>query len=329
VAPALRDKGDADEVSEPPTRLIDACDEKLGERDEDTDAEGDRVAAEESDDVRDVSDEGESRADAEYECELDGEEETVRAATVGVMAATEGDDSPPDCDNAADELGIAVGEDVPTAFVTDAVSVLRTGDAVAGAPDPVRQLDAWGEVLMRGESLENEEIDAPELVERVGTGERDAEGDEESEGEVWAVFERVAVETVDSDFVAVCGDEREEVDEIDTIDEAEVEKLNVPLAVGEPVRSTVALADTVGFPDTVSAEDTEDERAAVADGWVEKETNGEEVTAPLAEIKIESVVAADAEAILGEGWRESVAVPLNSVDIDATALVLAMTVCVG
>ncbi len=37
---------------------------------------------------------------------------------------------------------------------------------------------------MRGESLENEEIDAPELVERVGTGERDAEGDEESEGEV-------------------------------------------------------------------------------------------------------------------------------------------------
>ncbi len=74
------------------------------------------------------------------------------------------------------------------------------------------------------------------------------------------------METVDSDFVAVCGDEREEVDEIDTIDEAEVEKLNVPLAVGEPVRSTVALADTVGFPDTVSAEDTEDERAAVADG---------------------------------------------------------------
>ena len=104
--------------------------------------EGDRDAAEEREDVRDGSDEGDSRADAEYECEPEGEEETVRAATVGVTAAAVGDDSPPVCDNAADELGSAVGEDVPTALVKDAVSVLRKGDAVAGAPDPVRQLDA-------------------------------------------------------------------------------------------------------------------------------------------------------------------------------------------
>jgi hypothetical protein len=37
---------------------------------------------------------------------------------------------------------------------------------------------------MRGVSLAYEEIDAPELVEREGTGDREAEGDEEIEGEI-------------------------------------------------------------------------------------------------------------------------------------------------